>query len=308
LHTDQIRKWNNAVKKEAIFYAFIFLLVLCSTAAGVFYGTSSFYVESATLRGQRALFQGSGIYRYNPVVLAREGIVWDTVNLFVGLPLFAAAIFFSLRNSLRGRLMLGGLLAYFWYVYLMGAIVWAFNNFFLVYVLIFSLSMVAFAVNGSHIDLKNLPHRVSARFPRGLFIGYCFVLSGALVLLWMGRIIPVMRSGLFPDELAGLTTLQTQAIDLGFVVPLLLSAGVLLRRRSPWGYFLSSMTVTFGLMMCISIPAWIVVPLVQDGRINLAEALPFAVLSLTGIVLTIMFYRSISKNKTADASVNGKGI
>jgi hypothetical protein len=129
---------------------------------------------------------------------------------------------------------------------------WAFNNLFLVYVLIFSPSMVAFAINGSLIDLKNLPNRVSVRFPRGLFIGYCFVLSGTLVLLWMGRIILIMRSGLFPPEFAGVTTLQTQAIDLGFVVPLLLSAGVLLRRRSPWGYFLSSITVTFGLTMCIS--------------------------------------------------------
>ena len=81
-------------------------------------------------------------------------------------------------------------------------------------------------------------------------------------MLWSGRIIPYTIAGRFPDELAGLTTLVTQAFDLGIVVPLLLSTAVLLWRRSIWGYFLGGISLTFGFVMCITLPAWIVVPLI----------------------------------------------
>lgn len=66
------------------------------------------------------------------------------INLSIGLPLFAVAIYLSQRNSMRGRLLLGGLLFYFFYVYAMAMTGHAFNRLFLVYVAIFALSAVAF--------------------------------------------------------------------------------------------------------------------------------------------------------------------
>ena len=60
-----------------------------------------------------------------------------------------------------------------------------------------------------------------------------------------------MISGTFPPELAGLTTLETQAIDLGMLVPLAISAGVLLHRNAPWGYLLAGLVMMFGVMMFI---------------------------------------------------------
>ncbi|MFN8007775.1 MAG: hypothetical protein U0V70_12245 [Terriglobia bacterium] len=77
-------------------------------------------------------------------------------------------------------------------------------------------------------EISRLPSQVSARFPRQLFVGFAYFLSGALLLLWLGRIVPMMVTGHFPAELAGMTTLETQALDLGMVVPLAISAGILL--------------------------------------------------------------------------------
>jgi hypothetical protein len=280
------------MKKEAFLYGLIFLLVLLATTTGAFYHTPEPHIVSMTLRGQEAVFQGSGLYRYDPVSLVREGVIWDVINLFIGLPLFAMAIFISLRNTLRGRLLLGGLLAYFWYVYIMYATMIAFNNLFLVYVAIFSLSMVAFALNISHINVAGLPDQISQRFPRRLFIGFSYALSATLLILWLSRIISIMVTNQFPADMAGLTTLEPQALDLGFVVPLSLSSGILLWRRLPWGYYLTSLVVTFGFMMFITIPTWIAVPLLQEGTINLMEAAPFLVLCLVGR-LAISFYANI---------------
>jgi len=285
------------MKKRLALYVLIFILILSATTMGVFYKTPERRIEHTTVRGQEAMYQGSGLYRYDPVILVREGVIWDVINLFIGLPLFVVAIVLALRNSLRGKLLLGGLLAYFFYVYLMYATMMAFNPLFLVYVAIFAFSLVGFFLNMSGIEVSRLPSYFPPRFPRIVFIIFSLALSVALVVLWIGRIVPIMRTGRFPEELAGIATLETQALDLGLIVPLALSSAVLLWRRSPWGYFLTSAAITFGFMMFITIPAWIVVPLLQDGKANLAEAIPFFFLCLIGLVLVVLFYGNVRENR-----------
>jgi hypothetical protein len=286
------------MKFHVLLSCLVFLLVLTATATGIFYQTSGAPIEYTTVRGEQAVFQGSGLYRYDPAWFAREGIVWDMINLFIGLPLLAVAIYLSQRDVLRGRLLLGGLLSYFFYVYLMATTGNALNRMFLVYVAIFALSSVAFFVNLNNIDVKRLPERVSARFPRRLFIGFTFLMSSVLIVLWSGRIIPIMIYDRFPPDFAGLNTLVSQGVDLGMVVPLMLSTGILLWRRSPWGYFLAGISLSYGLLMCITLPAFIAVPLIQDGKISLIEASPLLILCLVGPILTGMFYRHIQEVKT----------
>jgi hypothetical protein len=58
-------------------------------------------------------------------------MVWDAITLFVGLPLFAFAMVSAARNRLRGCPLLGGMLFYFFYMYLMYAVMVAFNQLFL---------------------------------------------------------------------------------------------------------------------------------------------------------------------------------
>ena len=283
------------MKNYVLFSAIIFLLVLIATATGVFYQTPGSRIEYTTVRGEQAIYQGTGLYRYDPAWFALEGVVWDVINLFIGLPLFALAIYLSQRNSLRGKLLLGGLLFYFVYVYLMFTTGVAFNQLFLVYVAIFALSTVAFFLNLSDIDVTQLPAQISKHFPHWLFIGFTFAMSAILVFLWLGRIFPIMLTDQFPPDLAGLSTLESQGLDLGMVVPLALCAGILLIRRSPWGYLLAGITMTHGLMMFISIPAWIVEPLLQSGRINLLESTPFLVASILGLILAVMFYANVQE-------------
>ncbi len=263
--------------------ALIAVLVLVAAAAGVFSQTPGAHISFVTVRGEHAIYQGSGLYRYDPASVAREGMVWDVIDLVLALPLFALAIVLSQRNALRGRLLLGGMLFYFVYKYLMYATMVAFNPLFLVYVAIFTLSAVAFFLNLGGIEVSHLPAHMSARFPRWLFIGFTLVMSAALIVLWLGRIIPYTLAGRFPDEFAGMSTLVTQAFDLGMVVPLLLATAILLWRHSAWGYLIAGISLTFGFIMSITLPAWIAVPLIQAGQLNLIEAAPFTLLCLVGL-------------------------
>lgn len=125
----------------------ILLLVLVAALTGVFYHPSGAPIHFVTVRWEHATYQGSGLYYYDPASVVREGVVWDVIDLCLALPLFIVAIFLSWRGSLRGRLLLGGLLFYFFYKYMQYATMLALNPLFLVYVAIFAISAVAFFLN-----------------------------------------------------------------------------------------------------------------------------------------------------------------
>ncbi len=277
----------------------ILLLVLVATATGVFSQAAGAPIHFVTVRGEHATYQGSGLYRYDPALTAGEGVIWDRINLCLALPLFALAIVLSWRGWLRGRLLLGGLLFYFVYVYLQAATGDAFNPLFLVYVAIFALSAVAFFLNLPGIEVSGLPAHLSAHFPRWLFIGLTLVISTTLTVLWVGRIIPYTFAGRFPDDQAGMTTLVTQAFDLGMLVPLLLSTAILLWRHSAWGYLLTGISMTVGFMMSITIPAFIAVPLIQAGQLTLIEAAPLVLACLVGLYGAARFFWSVREEERA---------
>ncbi len=281
------------MRSSLLIGALVFVLVFAATATGVFYRTQEPRIEHTTVRGEPAIFHGSGLYRYDPAPLALEAIIWDVINLSVGLPLLAVGILLAARGSLRGRLLLAGLLSYFFYVYLMYATMMAFNRMFLVYVAIFALCAVAFPLNLLGVDISSLPDRVSARFPRRIFAVYMIVLAAMLTALWLRLVVPMTITNVLPPELSGMSTLESQALDLGLIVPLSLVAGILLLRRSRWGYLLAGVGITHGFMMFLAIPTWIVVPLIQNGSLSPVEASPFLLLCLVGLFLAVWFYRCV---------------
>jgi hypothetical protein len=49
--------------------------------------------------------------------------------------------------------------------------------------------------------------------------------------------------------------------------------------------------------MCITLPAWIVVPLIQTGQMNLIEAIPFLLLCLIGLFVAGRFFWSVQEKE-----------
>ncbi len=268
------------------------LLVAVAAGAALLQPGGEPHVVYTTVRGEAALLQGTGLYRELPVAVAREGIVWDVVNLFLAVPALLVAVVFAARGSLRGRLAVAGLSLYFAYVYLTWATL-TFNPLFLVYVAIFALGLVALFLYLARLDPADVKAHVSPRFPRRFYAGFSFASAGVVTLLWVVRVADILRTGHFPPELAGLSSLPTQALDLGLVVPLSVAAGVLLWKDHPVGYVLAALQLTFGCLMFLTIPAWIVVPLVQDGQLRAVEALPFLLICAVGLVLAGLFLHNL---------------
>ncbi len=133
------------------------------------------------------------------------------------------------------------------------------------------------------------------------------MVSGAiLALVWLVlSIVPALLRGIVPIEVASYTTFITGAVDIGIVAPALILSGTLLFRNAPVGYLLASMlvfTMTLGTSLLVAGITQIVTEVVAMGQF-LGFTVPFAILTLIAIWLTIILFRACS-NATRDQTVS----
>jgi hypothetical protein len=216
----------------------IFVLVLISTLAGLWPAEGQPY-PLTNFRSEQVTINARGLYYWDTVSSVAQMQANDLVTLVVGLPLLAVSFWLAWRGSLRGRRLLTGTLGFSLYTYMSMCFGTAYNVLFLVYVALFSLSLYAFILSMMSFDLNTLPAHFSAKLPRGWMAGLLFFAAAFLALAWLGRIAATFTPGAVP-ALENVTSMFIQAMDLGLIVPLCVLAGILLLRRSAWGYLLAS--------------------------------------------------------------------
>jgi len=281
---------NQSVLKWLI--PLIGLLALFATSMGLFYQNPGQPYKYTNFRGETVMINGRGLYYYDTVSMAAQQQGNDLVTLVVGLPLLSVSTWRAFRGSLRGQLLLTGTLGYFLYTYMSMSMLTAYNALFLVYVALFSLSLFAFVLSMMSFDLKKLPQHFSARLPHGWIAGVLFIVGGFLLLAWLGRIVPPLLKNQTPP-LENTTTLVIQAMDLGLVVPLAVLSGILLLRRSPWGYLLASVALLKGATLGLAVSTMSIIMALRGVPEELGIMIPFLVITLMNIIMAILLLKNI---------------
>lgn len=178
----------------------------------------------------------------------------DWVTLLVVVPTILL-VMSRAGSNYKARLVWMGLLGYMVYnyaFYLFGAV---YNKIFLVYVLIFSLSL--FALISGLSSLAKCEINFTGK-TRGWIVAY---LTMIVVVLCMVEVIPnfvYIFSGIIPDTitLTDHPTAVVYALDLSLVVPVSALAIVMLLRRQFWGYVLAAIMLvkgaTYGLVLVVN--------------------------------------------------------
>lgn len=275
------------------------IVVLAAIAAGVgvFYQDGGTAFPFTTLRGETVQIYGQGLYHYDTPLIAIGYRVIDAVILGLCIPALLISIRLYRRNSLRGGFLLAGTLAYFLYYYGSMALGAAYNNLFLVYIALMSLSLFSFVLALTCFDMQKLPSQFTGHFPRR-GIGIYLVVSGLVVMLvWIGlSIVPALLAGAAPVEIGSYTTSITDVVDIGIIAPAFMLAGVLFLRRAPFGYLLAGvmlvLTVLLGTSLLAAGIAQMLAGLMSIGQF-IGFTVSFAILTLCGIVFTVLLFRSI---------------
>jgi hypothetical protein len=260
------------------------LLALFAVSMGLFYQNPGQPFSYTNHRGETVMINGHGLYYYDTISMAAQQQGNDLVTLVVGLPLLAISTWLAFRGSLRGRLLLTGTLGFFLYTYMSMSMLTAYNALFLVYVALFSLSLCAFILSMMSFDLAHLPRHFSTRLPRAWIAALMFFVGGFLLLAWLGRIVPPLLQNQTP-ALENTTTLVIQAMDLGLIVPLAILSGVLLLRRSPWGYLLASVTLLKGVTLGLAI-----------------SVIPFLIITLMNLIMAVLLLKNVTGPKESPLS------
>jgi hypothetical protein len=225
----------------------------------------------------------------------------DAVTLGLAIPLLVLALGLYRHGSLRGGILLAGVLAYFLYNYSSLALGAAYNNLFLVYVAVMALSLFAFVIAlGAFDPAALMPHFLPTLPQRG--IGLYLIVSGVILLLiWLVlSIIPALLQGEAPPEVWSYTTVITFVLDLGIIAPALIVAGTLLLRGAPFGYLLSAVLLVFTVVLGINLTAGGIAQRLT-GVITMGQFIgmsaSFMVLTLFALGYTVALSRSFSQSE-----------
>jgi hypothetical protein len=281
------------------------ILALIAAGVGVFYQDGGNPFAFTTVRGDEAEIYGQGLYRFDTSLIAVGYRAIDAVILVLCIPVLVVSILLYRRGSLRGGLVLAGALAFFLYNYGSMAIGAAYNNLFLIYLAIFSASLFALVLALASFDLPSLPSHFTERLPRRGISIFLIVSGIILALIWLLlSILPALLQGKAPAEVSYYTTFITGALDIAIIAPALILTGVLLVRRAPLGYLLSSTMLAFTALLGISL---LVAGIAQmlAGVMGIGQfigfSVPFAILTLIDIYLTIVLLRDCSESATVQA-------
>jgi hypothetical protein len=248
--------------------------------------------EFRTINNEIVKITGSGLYKNDSIAVAAQGKASDLVTLFMGLPLLLISLYFARKGSFRGKLVLTGTLGYFLYTYMSYTFLWMYNKLFIIYVLLMSLSLFSFILTMMSFEVENIAGNFKKNLPVKFLGGFQIFLAIAVGMLWLGKIAPSIFNGAVPVGLEHYTTLVIQGMDLGIVVPTAILSGILLIRRKPFGYLLSSVLIIKFITMLTSISAMLINQALNSVKMSIVEIIIFPMFNLVTVLALILLLKN----------------
>lgn len=168
----------------------------------------------------------------------------DLITLFVAVPIMMGSIYFASKGSLKGSLVWVGSLWYMLYNYVFYMYGAAFNAFFLIYILLFVLSVYSLILTLVQINVMKLRSQLLDRAPTKAVSTFLFAFAAALGFPWVIWTLRFIQLG----ETPSFEMTIVFATDLSFLVSVLIFSGILLRKKNAWGVVLSAMVMLKGVL------------------------------------------------------------
>lgn len=271
------------------------LLTELAVIVGIFGWGGSGKRQIRSVRGENVTLYGVGLYSDMPDEVAPQGIAQDYVTLFVGIPLLLWALIMAQRGSIPSRMFLAGVLSYFVITYMFWLNMSAYNDFFLIYVILASLSIWAFLIVIVHLSPKKAKLAAMSRLPRKTAGWFMMITSLLVAAMWLKVIIPPLLRGSYPKELYHFTTLVVQGIDLAYFLPFCFVIGLLFLKKSVWGYLFSPIFLVFLSIQMLSLLTKMVFMLRNGTMVEIPVMAGIGLIFVVAVSLAHSCLRSFNK-------------
>lgn len=282
-------------KTFKILVILIIILSVIATLCGICSHQGEGNYPYETIRGKTILIHGYGIYKHMSKDVAIQGIAQDYITLFVGVPLLLIGLIGLGKRNLKIRLLLTGVLSYFFISYLFYLIMGMYNSLFLVYAALVCLTFFALVISLLSFDIEDISLKFKGEKPLRFAAGFLIFNVIMIALLWLGTIVPPLLDGsIYPDSLEHYTTLIVQGMDIGLLLPIALVSAILLLKKRPLGYLLVPVYTVFLSLMMTALTAKLIAMNMQGQSIIPA----IFIIPLFAILAIGSSYASIKQIKT----------
>ncbi len=290
-------RYKKAITVLAILIA---VLSIVATLAGILSNQGPGEYEHESIRGKNVNIYGKGFYKHMSSDVAIQGISQDYVTLFVGVPILFASLYLARKDTLKGKIMLSGTLGYFALTYVFYLCMAMYNELFLLWVLLASLSFYTLLLVLLSFGLIDLRPYFSEKTPVRYVGSFIIITSLLIAFLWLSVVVPPLLDGsIYPKDLQHYTTLIVQGLDLSIMLPGAFLSGTLFLKKRPIGYLMGSVFIVFLCLLMTALLAKIVgMSLVG---VNLGPAIVIIpLIDAVAILLAYLTLRNIDEEKYSD--------
>jgi hypothetical protein len=274
-----------------------------AAAVGLFTSGGPGPHEVVTARGQVVDVYGTGLYQHDSWLIGVGNRGTDAVTLFLEVPNLLVALAAYRRRSLRGTVVLVGVLGWLLYYYASMSLYTAYNRAFALYVVAFGLALFAAPLALRSIDAAAFAAMFPGRPSRRVLVGYLGCLAAVLTLAWVPALVSAAVTGDVPTRLDVYSTQVTWALDLGVVVPAVAATGWLLHRGAVFGPVAATAMLSLNVALGAALAAQGVAQLsagvaVRPGEVIGAMA-SFAVMTVVAGALLLRLLRRLPPSPAA---------
>jgi hypothetical protein len=272
------------------------------------------YINSITIAILAVIATLSGLfwkslYKNDTISITAQMMGQDLITLLLCVPILLLSIYLIYKNSLRGQLLWMGALFYFLYSYVSMSFLASYNQLFLVYVAIFSVSLYTFVYGLLSLDPKTIKSRFSSGSTIKIAGIFTIFMAALLSFMWLSMIIQSLISGIAPASLESYTTMGIQALDLGVLAPAAIITGILLLKGKAWGYALMPIMIVKMSLLGTAILSMIYFMLETGVNVVWEQTLFFTVATVGGIIIALAFYNKIGGTlKDSDPLLNNANL
>jgi hypothetical protein len=224
---------------------------------------------------------------FAPAHLIPEAYGQDLVSLLT-VPFLILSLSAARRNSLRGLILLAGILLYVAYAYSLYAFGALYNVFFLVYIALVGLPVYSLIGIVTHIDGAAYRSRLKDHFPEKVVSLYLMSVAVLVMVVWIGILLRTMA-----DRTLSVGINTVYVLDLALLLPAFMVAAIQLWRRQTWGYLLSGILLVKAMTLGLSIVTGKIFAYVRLGTFSTGIVGLFGILTLVGIAVLIVYLRKI---------------
>ena len=218
-----------------------------------------------------------GVYR-DPKIVIAQSHGFDIGDLIAVL-ILGLGLSWSVRGSVRGRLVAIGALGYLLYSFVTYAFLIVLNAATVLYIAVLAFGVWSFITGFATVDEHQADHLAAGHLQRWLTGGFMIGIASLFALTWLRQIAGSVISGQLPAGLAaaGWPMNPPYVLDLGFVIPVAVLGALRLVRGKPGGGRLAVTFLVFAPLLSISVLLMTVFMAIDGQPLEMPLIVVFAV-------------------------------